>query len=222
MFSYDTKTSEILIYDVIGESYDGGGVHAGGVADALAAMNGRRVTVRINSPGGVADEGIAIYNTLKRYPGGVDTVVDSLAASAASIVALAGESRVTLTGSRWMIHNAMAVGIGNAAEMRKLAEILDLYDSSLTDIYSQYLKGTRDDIASLMGVETWYDSASAVEAGLSTANIESAGVQTPKMAAWFTNAPKDLQDKPQARLKPQAVARELARLKLRLGSGIAR
>jgi len=217
MFSFDTKTAEILMYDVIGESWDGTGISASNVSDALAQMGGKRVTVRINSPGGIADEGIAIYNTLKRYKGGVDTVVDSLAASAASVIALAGDSRTTLKGSRWMIHSAMAVGMGNAAEMRKLAEILDVYDNSLADIYAEYMSGPKDGLLSLMAEETWYDSAASLAAGLSTSTVETANTQRPQMAAWFEHPPTDLLDQPtQARMKPQPIARELARLKLRL------
>lgn len=217
MFSFNPETAEILMYDVIGEEWDGSGISAGNVAEALAQMEGKRVTVRINSPGGVADEGIAIYNTLKRYSGGVDTVVDSLAASAASVIALAGESRTTLRGSRWMIHSAMAVGMGNASEMRKLAEILDVYDSSLADIYAQYMVSPRAELLTMMSAETWYDSASSLAAGLSTTTTEATHTQRPQMAAWFSNAPTDMTDqKNYARMKPQPIARELARLKLRL------
>jgi len=216
MFSFDVQNAEILMYDVIGESWDGEGIHAGRVAEALQAMGGKRVTVRINSPGGIADEGIAIYNTLRRYKGGVDTVVDALAASAASIIALAGERRATLTGSRWMIHKAMGVGIGNSSEMRKLAEILDVYDNSLASIYAERMEAISGDILQKMEDETWYDATAALHAGLSNATIDSKSGQLPKMAAWFTKAPTDLLTQPTSKLRPQPIARELARLKLRL------
>lgn len=218
MFSVNAKTREILLYDVIGESWDGEGIHAGGVAEALDQMDGKRVTVRINSPGGIADEGIAIYNTLKRYPGGVDTVVDSVAASAASIIALAGENRTTLQGSRWMIHRAMTIGIGNAADMRKKAELLELYDESLADIYSGYmLGGEKEAILAQMDAETWFSAEKAVEIGLSTGLIEGEMKQKPTNAAWFEHPPADIvESETTAKLRPQAVKREIARLKLRL------
>ena len=218
MFSFDSKAKEILIYDVIGEGWDGSGVSASAVADALKTMGGKRVTVRINSPGGVADEGIAIYNTLKRYAGGVDTVIDSLAASAASIIALAGDSRVSLTGSRWMIHRAMGLGIGNSADMRKLADLLDIYDGSLADIYAGYMEGMKKDaILSQMGEETWFTAEKAVEIGLSTGQIEGETAQKPTNAAWFEHPPADIDAATTlAQLRPTAVKREIARLKLRL------
>lgn len=217
MFSFNTESAEMLIYDVIGEEWDGSGVSAGNVSEALAQMDGKRVTVRINSPGGVADEGIAIYNVLKRYEGGVDTVVDSLAASAASVIALAGETRTTLKGSRWMIHSAMAIGMGNASDMRKIAEVLEVYDSSLADIYAEYMTIPSNGIRGIMSVETWYDSAGSLTAGLSTTTTEAASTQRPRMAAWFEHAPTDMMEAgTPARLKPQPIARELARLKLRL------
>jgi hypothetical protein len=111
MLQVNNKTNELLIYDVIGEDWFGGGITAKNVIAALDEFGGKRVTVRINSPGGVADEGIAIYNALKRYEGRVDTVIDSIAASAASVIALAGEKRTTSEGGRWMIHRAMAHGM---------------------------------------------------------------------------------------------------------------
>ncbi len=216
MFSYNKDSGEIRIYDVIGESWDGSGIHAAGVAEALDAMDGKRVTVRINSPGGIADEGVAIYNTLKRYPGGVDTVVDALAASAASIIALAGENRTTLKGSRWMIHRAMGVGIGNANDMRRLAGVLEVYDGSLAEIYGEYMDAEAAEILALMDDETWFDAAKSLENGLSTSLTEGQP-EKPQMAAWFTHPPADIAEQTtEARLKPQPVARELARLKARL------
>lgn len=217
MFSFNPDAGEILMYDAIGETWFGDGISAGNVSAALSQMGGKRVTVRINSPGGIADEGVAIYNVLKRYSGGVDTVVDSLAASAASIIALAGEKRTTLKGSRWMLHRAMGIGIGNTDELRKMAEILDIYDSSIAEIYGEYMDGTPEDILSIMSAETWYNSQASLDAGLSTALVEDESTQPAQMAAWFNHAPKDIaEQKTVTRLKPQPIARELARLKLRL------
>lgn len=216
MFSFSEEKSEILLYDVIGESHDGEGIHAASVEAALQLMDGARVTIRINSPGGIADEGVAIYNTLKRYPGGVDTVIDSLAASAASIVALAGETRTAMTGSRWMIHSAMGIAMGNAADMRKMTEVLTVYDNSLASIYALYMGLPQSEVLDLMAEETWYDGAAALAAGLATSVDGNESKQKPQNAAWFAHPPSDLLDSPLARLKPAPVARELARARLRL------
>jgi ATP-dependent Clp protease protease subunit len=218
MFSYNVESKEILLYGVVGEDWFGEGMTAGAVQEALDNMSGDDVTVRINSPGGVADEGIAIYNTLKRYAGKVNVVIDALAASAASVIAMAGDTRVSLDGSRWMLHNAMGLGIGNAADMRKLASILDIYDESLTDIYANVSGASRETVRDWMAAETWFTANAAVEAKLSTGLSEETTEQEPQMAAWFEHAPQDLASSkaPVAKMKPQAVKRELARLRLRL------
>ena len=99
MFSFDAELGEMRIYDEIGPAW-WGLIDADTVIDALAKIEGKHATVRLNAPGGSVDEGIAIYNALKRYKGGVDTVVDSVAASAASVIALAGQSRTTAAGGK--------------------------------------------------------------------------------------------------------------------------
>jgi len=195
MLTVNNKTSEIFIYDTIGEDWFGGGVTAKAVIDALDMLDGKRALVRINSPGGIADEGIAIYNALKRYDGGVDTVVDSLAASAASVIALAGETRTTSAGGRWMIHRAMGLAIGNAPEMTKTAEILAKYDQSLVQIYSEYMPAGTD-IMALLAAETWYTAEEAIAAGLSTGKAQDAADAKPVNARWFKNAPQNLFEMP--------------------------
>lgn len=218
MFTANIESKELLLYDVIGEEWDGSGIHAGIIDEVLNEIGeNERVTIRINSPGGVADEGIAIYNRLKRHKGGVDTVVDSLAASAASIIALAGETRTVLTGGRFMIHRAMGGAIGNAQEMRKLAEILEVYDSALADIYAEHVTGfDKASILDMMTEESWFDASASLELGLATA-LDPQQAKEPAKAAWFNNAPKDIADlEVSAKLHPKPIARELARLKLRL------
>ena len=108
------------------------------VSDALESLDGGRATVRINSPGGSADEGIAIYNTLKRYAGGVDTINEALAASAASVIFLAGETRTMSAGSRLMIHRALTIEIGNADRMRKPL----MSSKRMTSRLSKYIRNT--------------------------------------------------------------------------------
>lgn len=203
MLKVNAKTGELYIYDTIGQDWLGGGITASSVMAALEEIGQEtRVTVRINSPGGVADEGIAIYNALKRHPGGVDTVVDSLAASAASVIALAGEHRLTAKGGRWMIHRALTFAVGNANDMRKAVEILETYDKSIVEIYKEYMDGSDEEILDLMTAETWYTTDTAIEAGLSTGKSESTNDAEPMVAAWFRNPPEALLNKPKAEVKP--------------------
>lgn len=191
MLKVNAKTGELFIYDVIGQDWFGEGITARSVSDALDQLGGKRASVRINSPGGVADEGIAIYNALKRYKGGVDTHNDALAASAASIVFLAGENRTASTGSRVMIHRALTIDIGNATQFRKTADTLETYDRSLVEIYSQYMDKSSDEIMSLLDAETWYTATEALDAKLATATDAKTGEKA-AMAAWFKSPPVDL------------------------------
>jgi ATP-dependent protease ClpP protease subunit len=188
------------------------------VQQASDEMNNTRLTVRINSPGGVADEGIAIYNILRRHPGGVDNVIESLAASDASVIALAGDKRTTLRGGRWMIHKAMTIAIGNSDDMQQVAKMLDTYDRSLVDIYGKAIAGkSSEEIMQLLGDETWYTGEESVAAGLSTGyDDEDESEMEPMNAAWFSKAPAALLTKPKAEMKPKPASQELRRLQLKL------
>jgi len=192
MLKVNAKTNEIFIDDVIGADWFGEGITATNVAIALDQLNGSRANVRINSPGGSADEGIAIYNTLKRYSGGVSTFNDSLAASAASVIFLAGDERTMLSGSRLMIHKAMTIDAGNADQLRKTASVLESYDKSIVEIYAQYTSKTVDEIMSLLSDETWYNTQEAVDSGFATMIDSNHKADKPKTANWFKNAPKAL------------------------------
>lgn len=188
----DRESGEIYVYGPIGGSFWDDGITAELMIQALDSLGGKRATVRINSPGGVADEGIAIYNALKRYKGGVDTIVDSVAASAASVVGLAGESRLTAKGGKWMIHRALTFAIGNYSDMLKVANTLKKYDESLVEIYGEHMSLSSADIESLMDEETWYTGLEAFQAGLATGygdDIDAAENVEPAVASWYRKPP---------------------------------
>lgn len=124
---------ELSIYDEIGFW----GITASDVARDLAAFTGQRVTVRVNSPGGEVFDGIAIYNLLRGHVGGVDVVVDGLAASAASFIAMAGETVTMRPHSRMMIHDAIGICLGNAAAMLETATLLDDLSENIAGIYAE-------------------------------------------------------------------------------------
>lgn len=192
MIIVNQAKSELFLDGVIGNDWFEEGITAAGVSSALEQLGGKRVTVRINSPGGVADEGIAIYNLLSRYAGKVDTVNEALAASAASVIFLAGEKRTMATGSRFMIHRAMTIGVGNAEQLRKTADTLEKYDGSLVEIYSQFMDAPGEEIMSLLSAETWYSADEAVSAGFATEKTERRSGSKAAMAAWFKNPPQEL------------------------------
>lgn len=192
MIVVNKAKNELFVDGVIGADWTGEGITAMSVADALESLDGGRATIRINSPGGSADEGIAIYNTLKRYSGGVDTVNEALAASAASVIFLAGETRTMSSGSRIMIHRALTIEIGNADRLRKTADVLESYDKSLVEIYSQYMSDNEDSIMALLSAETWYNAEDAVSSGLATSKESRKSSAKAAMAAWFKNPPEDI------------------------------
>lgn len=218
MFSYKPDEGIMTLNGVIGEDWYGGGITSQMVQQASDEMRGKMIQVRINSVGGVADEGVAIYNILRRHPGGVHTVVESLAASAASLIALAGNKRTTLKGGRWMIHKALTIAVGNSDDMQKVLEMLNTYDKSLVDIYSGAMKEYDSKaIMKMLKDETWFTGSEAVTAGLSTDyDEEEESDDMPMNAAWFMHPPQDLLSKPKAQLKPKPAAIELKRMRLRL------
>lgn len=190
MLSVNQNTGELFLYGTVGNGWFDDAFTSMEVIQALDLIGSKKAIVRINSPGGVADEGIAIYNAIKRHKAGADTHVDALAASAASIIALAGENRTTAKGGRWMIHRALTIEIGNATQLRKTADMLETYDRSLVEIYAEYMpKGTN--VMALLDAETWYTGPEAIAAGLSTASGGESDAK-PTVASWFRNPPASL------------------------------
>lgn len=154
--------SQIRIYDEIGGSF---GISADEFIDELNAIKAKKIDVRINSPGGSVFEAIAIYNALISHKAEITTYVDALAASAASVIAMAGDSVVMMMGSQMMIHDALGVEMGNAADMREMAKFLDRQSDNLATIYADK-GGDAQDWRSLMLAETWMFAEEAVAMGL--------------------------------------------------------
>lgn len=206
----DKKTGEIFLYGPIGADFFGDGLTAEVVIQALDMMGGKRVTARINSVGGSVFDGIAIYNALKRYSGGVDVVVDSLAASIASVIALAGETRTTASGGLWMIHRAMAFAFGNVEDVQKTLNMLEAGDKAIVDIYREATGKTSEELLSMMSAETWFSAEESLAIGFSTATSKEVA-DKPAVANWFRNAPQAVyktteQTKPKVFVHRQAAA----------------
>jgi len=160
--------AELLIYDVIGAGMFDAGVTAKSVRDELDALDGDHVTVRINSPGGNVFDGIAIKNILDSYSGGVDVQVDGLAASAASVIALAGDSIAMADGAMLMIHDPWTVTLGNAEEHRKSQNALEKTADSLAGMYAAQTGKTAAEMRDMMRAETWLSANEAVDQGFAT------------------------------------------------------
>lgn len=166
MAAAEDEDATITIYDVIGEDwFSGGGFTLKRASAALRAIGERDVTVNINSPGGDMFEGIAIYNLLAAHKGKVTVKVMGLAASAASIIAMAGDTISMGTGSFLMIHNAWGVVIGNKLDMRASADVFDSFDGALADIYQARTGVKRAEITRLMDAETFMTASDAIARG---------------------------------------------------------
>jgi ATP-dependent protease ClpP protease subunit len=155
--------AEVMLYDEIGGWY-------GATADAFIAdlrgITAPNLRVRINSPGGSVFEGIAIANALRSHPGNVVIQVDSVAASIASVIAMAGDRVEMAPNSMLMIHEASGVCLGNAADMEEMAQLLALISDNIADAYVAKAGGTREQWREAMRAESWYLPEDAVAAGL--------------------------------------------------------
>jgi len=156
----------ISIYDVIGVDYwSGEGMTAKRIAAALRAIGERDVTVNLNSPGGDLFEGLAIYNLLREHPGKVTVKVLALAASAASIIAMAGDTIQISRAGFLMIHNTWVVAVGNKNDLRDFADQLEPFDASMADIYAARTGIDAKKVAKMMDAETWIGGQAAIDDG---------------------------------------------------------
>ena len=162
----DEKPAEILIYDVIGHDWwTGEGVTSKGIIKALEQVKTDKLVVRINSPGGDVFEGFAIYEALKGFEGHVEVRVDSLAASAASFIAMAGDEIVMGEAAYLMIHDPWSGVIGTAEDMRAEASLLEKITGTIAELYANKSSSDLKDIKKLMRAETWMTADEAVDLG---------------------------------------------------------
>lgn len=168
----------ISVYDVIGYDYwTGEGVTAKRIAGALRSLGKGPVTVNVNSPGGDMFEGLAIYNLLREHDGEVTVKVLGLAASAASIIAMAGDTVQVARAGFLMIHNAWVVAMGNRNDLQEYAATLEPFDRAMADIYAARTGQDREAMARMMDAETWIGGSDAIEEGFADALLPSDQVE---------------------------------------------
>jgi ATP-dependent Clp protease protease subunit len=184
------EANELYIYGVIGDYFD----EAEGkqLVDKINSFEGE-LTIHLNSPGGNVFDGLAVYNAIKARKAQTNVIVDGIAASIASIIAMAGDTVTMAEGSFLMIHNAWAFAIGDAGEMRKQADVLDKITGELRAIYQRKTSKTGEAIKNMMDAETWLTASEAFSSGFADAILEEeAEINNSVDLSPFNNVPKAL------------------------------
>ena len=175
----------LQIFDQIGEDWFGGsGISAKAFSDALQSVGPGPLVVEINSPGGNVWDGLTIYNMLRGRQAPVTTRVVGIAASIASIIALAGDTIEMAEASLFMIHDPSGMVAGTSEDMRKMANALDQHAEILAGIYVKRTGKTSAQIRAAMSAETWFTAQEAIQFGLADKSIE----QLAMAACWHPRA----------------------------------
>lgn len=188
--------AELWIYDDIGESLWGEGVAAKTFVPELNAITAAQIDLHINSYGGNVFDGMAIHNALRRHPANVTTYIDGVAASIASIVALAGDEIIMPSNAMLMIHNPVgSVYWGSEQEMRQMADSLHQIKEAMLNVYDENSTKGRAELAAAMDAETWLTAADAIEYGFAkgeAAPLQMAACAKPLDLGRFKHIPAAL------------------------------
>ena len=215
--------AEILIYDEI----EGGSARS--LRDQLDSIevSSEPLTVRVNSVGGSVFDGLAMYAALKQYPGKVTTIVEGLAGSIASIIALAADDVVMAEGSFFMIHNPWTQTQGNADELRKSASDLEKMQGQLLAIYRRETGRSDEELQALMDAETYLDASESLKLGFA-GRVEGNADFSMAAVARLTNIPTAIEAKltgkatamtEEEKAKMKALEEECEKLKAELEEG---
>ena len=157
----------IWIYDAIGDLFGSKAVTAKGVRDTLqAAGDASSLLIRINSPGGAVDDAVAIHTLLREHPARKIVKVDGIAASAASLIAMAGDRIEMASGSQMMVHHPWTMAVGNYKELRTVADVAEGYSKSAAQMYVARTGRPMREVAAAMDAGTYFTAEEAVSFGL--------------------------------------------------------
>lgn len=161
------RRAEVFIFGDIGETWYGESVIAAEFVRDFAALDADHITVRISSYGGSVTDGIAIYNAIKRHPAETTVSIESVAASIASLIAMAGDTVEIAENARLMIHAPWGGMYGNATALREFADYLDGWAGAMATSYAQKTGKPLDEILTLLtdGIDHWYTATEAKDAG---------------------------------------------------------
>lgn len=182
------EPDHLYIYDEIGFW----GITASDFVRDLRTLKASSLVVHLNTPGGEVFDGIAIHTALREHPASIEVRVDSLAASIGSVIAMAGDRVLMARGSTLMIHDPFTLALGNAADLRKTAEVLDQFGDTIAGFYAERAGGSVREWRARMLDETWYDAQSAVDAGLADEVTGQASARNSWDLSVFRHPPQDL------------------------------
>lgn len=165
--------AEVFVYGDIGGWLDG--VNADDFVREIAGIKADTISVRINSPGGVVFDGVAIYNALAQHAAKVVATVEGIAASIASVILMAADEIRIVEGAHIMVHRPWSFAIGDAEAMRKEADVLDSLEAGIIDIYEARTGAGRADLEAWVAGETWFDAKGAVANGFADTIIGAKG-----------------------------------------------
>ena len=162
----DSGPVQVYIYGEIGDSFWSESVPASQFVREFSAIDADEIDLHIHSPGGSAFDGLAIATAIRTHSAKTTAYVDGLAASAASYIATAADETVMAVGSEFMVHEAAGIALGDAAEMEKMAQVLNGLSDNIASLYALKAGGSASDWRDVMREETWYNADEAVAAGL--------------------------------------------------------
>lgn len=167
------KRGEIVMYGIIGMDWFGDGITAKSFEKELKALGAvDAIDLRINSEGGSVHDARAIYHLLVQHKARIDVHIDSLAASAASFIAMAGDSITMAESGFFMIHNAKMGAYGEAKDLRAGADFLETVNRTIADTYNARTGNSASKIKDWMDAETWFTGQEALDEGFVTAIVK--------------------------------------------------
>lgn len=206
----------IEMFDVIGaDDWSGGGITAKSVSARLREIGDNPVTVQINSPGGDMFEGIAIYNVLRQHSKPVTAKIVGVAASAASIIAMAADKIEIGAASFLMIHNCWVVAAGNKADFLDVAAYLEPFDKAMADVYASRSGQPASKCADWMNAETYMAGAVAIERGFADALLPADEVKIDAAKASEDRKLNDLRALEISLMSGAGLSRAAARAKIK-------